>query len=604
MSGNNCVVVLVDESSAMSSVMRDKLADGSESTKTNAVRVATSINNLLRQLADGPSCDVAVVGYRSDADGQADVGFRWLDSLAGREFVASGELHAAARSETRTRRVPQPDGSLAEEQVRFPVWYEPVLGPKGPQIVAFRFCRDLLERWRNAAGGNGGQPLILHVFSGASADGSPQVVVDEILRSAGPDGKPIVVQCHMAASSSLVTTAFPSKQAYLASGMARDLFSRASELPHAMHDTLKAARLKIQSGARALVHNAKISDLFYCLQLAKQHVAANMGGGSSSAAAPPVSSPAAAPSGDAAGAGSPVTGSQPADANPAAGAADPAAVQPTAVGQPASHGGEAVGLAVLVLDRSVNEPFGGSLLNPCSKLQEAGNEILKQLSTKHCLELAIDTAIVSYGQGSDGTADVRGMFDGPLAGRAVVRNSELATGAIRVEEAETEVSNGVGGLVTITRKTPIYFDVEPAAATSPQQAFAAAAAIIGEWIGQHPTGLPPILLHLTRAAHDAAEMATAVSAVSSLKTSAGPVLIHHLVCTETPHKALAYPDSPADIDGDGLKAVWEASSPLPGWERLKEAKRPHITSASRGFVVNGKFDAMADEFAQALAPAG
>jgi hypothetical protein len=578
MSRSNCVVVLVDESSAMSSVMRDRLADGSESTKTNAARVATSINSLLRQLAEGPSCDVAVVGYRSDADGQANVGCRWPDTMSGREFVSSGELLGAARNETRTRRVQQPDGSLREEQVHFPVWYEPVLGSKGPQVAAFRFCRDLVDRWRTAAAANAGHPLVLHIFSGASADGSPQIVVDEILRTSDSDGKPIIVQCHMAASSSLVTTAFPSKQAYLASGMARDLFTRASELPHSMLEVLKTSRVKVQSTARAFVHNAKIADLFHCTQLAKQHVSAN-GGGPASVTPP---SPSAVPA-----EGPPVsTDSQGTSAVPAA---------------PPS--GEAVGLAVLVLDRSVADPFGGTLINPCSRLQEAGNEILKQLSNKQYLDLAIDTAILSYGQGSDGQQDVRSTFDGPLSGRAVVRNNELPSGAIRVEEMETQVSNGVGGLVTVTEKTPIYFDVESTAEASPHAAFAAAGGIIGDWITQHPTGMQPILLHLTRAAQDPAEMTAAIAVVSSLQTSAGPVLIHHLVFTETPHKALAYPDGPTDIDGEKLKVLWETSSPLLNWERLKEDKRPYLTERSRGFVVNGKFDAIADEFAHALVPA-
>lgn len=606
MSGNNCVVVLVDESSAMSAVMRDKLADGTESTKTNAARVATSINNLLRQLADGPACDVALVGYRSNAEGEAEVGCRWLDALAGREFVSSGDLHPAARSETRTRRVPQSDGSFSEEPVRFSVWYEPVLGAKGPQITAFRFCRDLLTRWKAAGGSAGGQPLIMHVFSGASADGSPQVVVDEILQAAGSDGKPIIVQCHMAASSSLVTTAFPSKQAYLASGMARDLFGRASELPHAMQDSLKAAKVKVQAAGRALVHNAKIADLFHCMQLVKQHVAGNVGGSSSAVTTATVSNPVVSPVNPAdvsppvittppSGSTSSADGSQPADSQPADS-------QPVTTASPASHAGEAVGLAVLVLDRSVADPFGGSLVNPCSRLQEAGNEILKQLSSKHCLDLAIDTAIVSYGLGSDGQPDVRSAFDGPLAGRAFVRNSELPAGAIRVEEAETQVSNGAGGIVTINKKTPIYFDVEPAGGASPQPAFAAAAAIIGEWCGQHPTGGAPMILHLTRGSQDPTEIASAVAEVSSLHTSTGPVLIHNLVITESPHKALSYPDSAADIDGEGLKALWEASSPLSGWERLKGGKRPYLTASSRGFVVNGKFDALADEISTALAP--
>lgn len=597
MSGNNCVVVLVDESSAMSAVMRDKLADGSESTKTNAARVATSVNNLLRQLADGPTCDVAVVGYRSNAEGQAEVGCRWADALAGREFVSSAELHGAARSETRMRRVPQSDGSFSEEPVNFSVWYEPVLGGKAPQIAAFRFCRDLIGRWK-AAGGNGGQPLVMHVFSGASADGSPQVVVDEILQASGSAGKPMMVQCHMAASSSLVTTAFPSKQAYLASGMARDLFGRASELTAAMHDTLKAAKVKVQSGGRALVHNAKIADLIHCMQLVKLHVAGNVGGGVPMAAVATPTSPPAVSSDAMPPVVAPAVGG-----SPSVGGVESGDAQAMPQVSPAAHAGEAAGLAVLVLDRSVADPFGGSLVNPCSRLQEAANEILKQLSTKQCLELAIDTAIISYGQGGNGEPDVRGTFDGPLAGRAVVRNSELPDGAIRVEEAETQMSNGAGGIVTFKKKTPIYFDVEPAGGASPQAAFAAAAAIITDWCGQHPTGLSPMIVHFTRGAQDPAEIVAAVSEVSSLHTTAGPVLIHTLVITESPHKSLVYPDSSAEIDGEGLKALWEASTPLRGWEQLKEAKRPYLTAASRGFVVNGKLDAVADEFSLALAPA-
>lgn len=597
MSGKNCVVVLIDESAAMSAVMRDKLADGSESVKTNATRVATSINNLLQQLSAGPPCDVAAVGYRSDPEGQTDVGCRWVGGLAGREFVSSSELQAAARNETRTRRLSQPDGTLKEEQVNFSIWYEPVLGAKAPQVAAFRFCRDLLGRWKNSVGSDAGQPLIVHVFSGASADGSPQLAVNELLQSSGTDSKPIVVQCHMAASSTLITTAFPSKQAYLASGMARDLFGRASELPDAMHNLLKAAKIKVQAAARAIVHNAKIGDLFYCLQLAKQHASANVSAATNAAISagtdvPPVSAinngtPPIVPSVE----------SPPPDT-----AVDTVAPLPPHV-DPVGHVGEPVGLAVLVLDRSVIDPFGGCLLNPCSKLQEAANEILKQLSIKCCLDLAIDTAIVSYGQSSDGLPDVRGTFDGPLAGRSCVRNTELPSGAIRVEEAETQVSNGAGGLITITKKTPIYFDVEPALAMSPLAAFTAAATILSDWCSQHPTGLPPIILHLTRGAQDAAEITAAIATVTSLATSTGTVLVHHLVHTESPHKALAYPDNSVDINGEVLKVLWEGSSPLPLWERLKEANRPYVTAESRGFVVNGKFDMLVDEFVNALKPA-
>lgn len=565
----NFVVLLIDESSAMSAVMRDKLADGSESTKTNADRVATSINSLLRQLSVGPVCDVAVVGYRSDGDGQPAVACRWSGSLAGREFVSSDELASAARVETRTKKVPQPDGAIVEEQVPFSVWYEPVLGAKAPQIAAFRFCRELVER--RAAAGNG-QAIVVHVFAGSSGDGSPQRAVEELLASAG---SPIVVQCHLATSAALVTTSFPSKQAYLASALARDLFVRASELPDHLRDCLRAAKVQFQSGARAVVHNAKMADLFRCLQLARHH--ATVG----AAAPPPVPGPA------------PVT--------PVASVAGGEVTVNTAAAVSSPSGGEArEGLVVMILDRSVEDPFAGNMANPCSRLQEAANELLKQISTKELAALPIDAAIVSYGLGGDGQPEVRATFEGPLAGRTVVRNSDLSTNAIRVEEAETQVSNGAGGLITIKKKTPIYFDVEPAAATAPQPAFEAAAAIIRDWCGQHPSGASPIVLHLTRGVLDPASINACAAIVGSLGTAAGPLLLHQLVITEAPHKSLSYPESDAEVEGDALRALWEVSGQLPEWEKLQASKRPYITASSRGFVVNGKFDVLGDELANAV----
>jgi hypothetical protein len=590
MSGGNCVVLLIDESSAMSAVMREKLPDGTESTKTNAQRIATSINNLLRQLGEGPRCDIAVVGYRSDPQGQADVGSRWSGGLAGREFVSSDELGAAARLEKRTKKVPRPDGSLDETTIDFPVWYEPVLGGKAPQIAVFKHCRDLLARWAGSEAGAAGQALVVHVFSGASGDGSPQMAIDELLRLDGPGGRPIVVQCHMAASSALVTSAFPSKQAFLAAGLARDLFSRASELPQAMRDALKAVRAVAQPAARAVVHNAKMADLFRCLELAKCHVAGNTGG-RAAVVQVPVSPVAVTPA---------PTVSTPQLVGDAGAAESP---RPVAVGAgTAAHAGEPVGLAVLILDRSVADPFAGSLTNPCSRLQEAANESLKQLSSKKYLDLAIDAAIVSYGLGSDNQPDVRATFEGQLAGKSLVRNSELPDGAIRVEESEVEASNGVGGLMTIKKKTPIYFDVEPTGSVSPQGAFSAAAAIITDWCSQHPTGLPPIVLHLTRGEQTAADIEAAVAAVTSLVTSAGSTMVHTLVVTETPCRSAAFPETAADLETDTLRALWQTCSLLRGWEALAAAKRPYITAASRGFVVNGKFDVLGEEFTSALKP--
>jgi hypothetical protein len=555
-SGQNFVVLLVEESAGMSSVMRDKTADGTESVQTNAQRVATSVNNLLRQLSEGPSCDVAIVGYRSDGDGQADVGARLSAVSSGADFVSSTDLPGMARVEQRTRKAPQPDGSLREESVSFPVWYEPSLGVKAPQIAAFNFCRDLVNRRTAERGGRG---IVVHVFTGASSDGNPQRVIDEMLSA---PGGPIMVQCHVASSSALVTTAFPSKQAFVASGMARDLFSRSSEIPEAFRDFVKSFKVPIQAGARGLVHNAKMGDLYRCLQFTKLHVAGNtpIDGVTSAAASAAVSLP-------------------------------PPDVPQTPHGSISAAG---PALLVLILDRSVDDPYAGTMPNACSRLTEAGNEYLKLLTSRDLKDLPIDAAIISYGQGADGIVDIRDAFEGPLAGKSVVRNAELLNGAIRVEEAETQVSNGAGGLITMTKKTPVFFDVEPAASSPPQSAFAAAARIVNDWLATNPSGQPPLILHLTRGRHAAADVEAATAVLEAVADARRPVT-QHLVITETPHKSLAYPNSDSDLEGDGLKALWQSSAVVPYWESIQAAKRPYITAESRAFVINGKFDILGEE---------
>ena len=560
-SGQNFIVLLLDESAGMSSVMRDKTADGTESVQTNAQRVATSVNNLLRQLAEGSACEVAVVGYRSDGDGQADVGARWPAALAGSDFVPSGDLPGMAKVEQRTRKVPQPDGSLREESVSFSVWYEPSLGSKAPQIAAFNFCRDLVNRRTADRGGRG---IVVHVFTGASSDGNPQRVIDEMLRD---PGGPILVQCHVAASSALVTTAFPSKQAFVASGMARDLFSRASELPEAFRDFVKSFKVPIQNGARGLVHNAKMGDLYRCLQFAKLHVAGN----------------------------TPSASGVNTSASPATSALPTDALEPPDSATSAS--GPA--LLVLILDRSVDDPYAGTMPNACSRLSEAGNEYLKLITSRALKDLPIDAAIISYGQGSGGMVDTRTTFEGPLAGKSVVRNAELLEGAIRIEEAETQVSNGAGGLITMTKKTPIFFDVEPAASSPPQPAFTAAAGIVNDWLAANPCGQSPLILHLTRGRHAAADVDAATAALDAISDSRRPVL-QHLVITESPHKSLAYPDSDAELDGEDLKALWRSSATVPHWDALQAANRPYITATSKAFVINGKFDILSDELLEML----
>ncbi|HVA45436.1 MAG TPA: hypothetical protein VNH11_03545 [Pirellulales bacterium] len=570
-----CVVLLVDESSGMGAVMRELTTEGKASTRPNAERVATAVNALLKQLAGGPSFDLALVGYQSDAQGQVNVGPRWGGPLAGREFVPSGELSAAPlRMETRVRKLPSPGGfgPPREETVEFPVWYAPTLGAKAPQIAAYNSCRDLIARWAADAGPSPGMPLVIHIASGASGDGNPQLAISKLLELTTPGGHPLVLQAHLAASAAVVTSLYPSNYVYLTLGSARDQFRRASVLPPHLVEALQEAHVTVNPGARGLIYNAKIADLIQMLSLVKAHTRhwPSKGG----VAAPPAPGPMAAQA-------------APAAAEPAPSDASPLA----------AAGKEQAALLAFVLDRSVADPFATSVQNPVGRLQEHANDLLKQVSK--IASGVVDVALVSYGLDSSGEVDVRG-FEGPLAGQSVVHHTDLAAGALRVEESEEQVSNGIGGLISLTRKKPIYFDLEPTAAAPPVTAFERVAELAAEWCRQHRAAcLAPVVLHLTRGQIEPGDVDWIAGALARVDSAAGPVTLYHLVVTEEPHKSLAYPASDEELQSPALKKLWATTSLLLDGERLAADKRP-VTAESRGMVVNGKFDLLVDPVRHAL----
>jgi hypothetical protein len=54
------------------------------------------------------------------------------------------------------------------------------------------------------------------------------------------------------------------------------------------------------------------------------------------------------------------------------------------------------------------------------------------------------------------------------------------------------------------------------------------------------------------------------------------------------------------LEEPALRTLWETSSPLLARERLSQEK-PSISAEAKGFVINGKFDALLEGVKDALA---
>ncbi|MFM7072763.1 MAG: hypothetical protein ACKO38_13325 [Planctomycetota bacterium] len=288
------IVLLVDESAAMDAAA---IAGGAGSggvgavasggsPKSKAESVATAINSVLAKLAQAGDCEIALVGYRSSKEGESQVAVRWSGPLAGREFVAAAEIAAAPTTvETRMRKVRNDLGGFDESPVSFPIWYQPTLGDKAPQIAAFECVRDLLTRWAPANGVQG-QPLIVHITSGTAGDGNPLRAIKGVQDLAVGGATPIVAHLHLSSSANTPSVLFPANRAYLSLGPQRELFERSSLLPGHLCEALKAVGVVVHVNARAMIYNAKMMDVTKALGMIAAHVQKSLAGQAVAAASP------------------------------------------------------------------------------------------------------------------------------------------------------------------------------------------------------------------------------------------------------------------------------------------------------------------------------
>jgi hypothetical protein len=589
-------VLLVDESAAMETPLsKDPAATG----PTKAAALASAINAVLNKLSSGTGVELAIVGYRTDANDAPSVGCRWSGPLAGREFVQAGELAAApAQVEQRVRRLPGPTGLTQEQTVAFPVWYQPQTGGKSPQLAAYEFCQQLLTNWLAAAGTDATAPLIVNLFAGPSSDGNPLRAVQQFQQLACPAGTPLILQAHLVASASspVLATLYPANRAYLPSGAVRDLFPRASVLPDAYREALSKLQAKTDPSARGLIYNARMVDVARFLSLVQTYAAAIPPSLPIPVSVPvsvpvparvsvPESLPESLPPPEAA----PLAASAP-EPEPAP---PPAVLGPglgrVALDQPA--------LVVFVLDRSLQDPYAkldaeaapsGSAFD---RLQERLGDLAETLAKFG--RGAVDVGVVTYGCDDVGAPDVRAVLEGGLAGRSFARDQELMSGAIRVVSAPEEMSDGAGGIMLIPHDRPILVDVEPSPAAPAAPAFARVAELITSWAASCPGNQnSPLVLHLTRGQLDVADAEQAVAQLQALPAVA-PVAVYHVVETETPCAALLCPDSEPAAGPEQLQWLWRLSSPLVGREVLA-AEKPTVSAQARGFVVNGRCQLLLD----------
>ena len=119
----SCFVFLLDQSGSMA----DAFGTG-EGNQKKADALADIINRLLQNLVIKCAKEEGVrdyfhVGVVGD---RAQVGSAFTGPLAGQQLVPISQLgNPPARIEQRTKKTPDGAGGSVDQQVRFPVWFDP-----------------------------------------------------------------------------------------------------------------------------------------------------------------------------------------------------------------------------------------------------------------------------------------------------------------------------------------------------------------------------------------------------------------------------------------------------------------------------------------------
>jgi hypothetical protein len=194
-----------------------------------------------------------------------------------------------------------------------------------------------------------------------------------------------------------------------------------------------------------------------------------------------------------------------------------------------------------------------------------------------------DVGVIGYGE------QVGPAFSGSLAGRPLVKISEVADNPARVETRSRKIPDGAGGLVEEQVNFPVWFDAVCKGGTPMSQAFRLAHDVLQKWVADNPTSYPPILIHLTDGESTDGDPTPAAQSVQALATGNGNALVLNCHMSSERAPKVMFPGAVDELPSSKFAPLlFGISSELP--PSLADAARAEDLARSqtpRGFVFNG-----------------
>lgn len=256
------------------------------------------------------------------------------------------------------------------------------------------------------------------------------------------------------------------------------------------------------------------------------------------------------------------------------------------------------GYLVILLDQSFSMcyPYGsaGTKARECAN---AVNRVLRE-TVLACtdgeeVKNSCCISVLGYGKSKDAAENA---FSGSLASKSVVSVQDLTENCLRVENIKRKIPDGAGGVVEIDDQFPIW--VEPAAVgeTPMSDGFQMASQLISQWIEEHKSSFPPVVINITDGeANSLPRARAAAEQLSQLKTEDGSTLLLNAHISGASDNEVILPSSAEQLpEGDSYaRFLFETSSELPPL-MLERAAASGLnpTPNSKGFVYKAKLETM------------
>jgi len=246
-----CILLLIDQSKSMAEPfvgMEDQ---------SKAMMVADAVNRLLQNLilrsakADGVRnyFYVGVIGYGRRV--QAGLGGTIPHDI----LIPISRLgDHPLRIESRTNLVPDGDGGVTEQTVKFPVWFDAEALGKTPMCDAFAAAGLAVKGFIDDHP-TSYPPIVLNLTDGLPTDGNPQQFARRLRSMATTDGNVLVFNLLLTTKPGLAVY-FLADEDLLTDTCSKLLFRMSSQLPQGMWSAARAEGFDISPKARGVVFNA------------------------------------------------------------------------------------------------------------------------------------------------------------------------------------------------------------------------------------------------------------------------------------------------------------------------------------------------------------